>query len=59
MRRFTSLLLSNETISLQINLIEWVNTQFIKNKKITRVEISRFVQDKDPGRYVYLVQIKT
>jgi len=33
-------------------------THFFKNKKIKSVEISRFIQDKDPGRYVYLMQIK-
>ena len=33
-------------------------THFFKNKKIKSVEISRFIRDKDPGRYVYLMQIK-
>ena len=33
-------------------------THFFKNKKIKKVEISRFVRDKDPNRYVYLFQIK-
>jgi len=34
-------------------------THFFKNKKIKSVEISRFMRDKDPSRYVYLMQIKT
>ena len=33
-------------------------THFFKIKKIQSVEIFRFIQDKDPGRYVYLMQIK-
>ena len=33
-------------------------THFFKIKKIMSVEISRFIRDKDPDRYVYLVQIK-
>ena len=33
-------------------------THFFKNKKIKSVEISRFMRDKDPERYIYLVQIK-
>ena len=31
---------------------------FFKIKKIKSVEISRFMRDKDPERYVYLMQIK-
>ena len=34
-------------------------THFFKIKKIKSVEISRFIRDKDPERYVYLMQIKT
>ena len=34
-------------------------THFFKIKKIKSVNISRFIRDKDPGRYVYLMQIKT
>ena len=33
-------------------------THFFKIKKIQRVEISRFIRDKDPERFVYLMQIK-
>lgn len=33
-------------------------THFFKIKKIKRVEISRFIRDKDPERYIYLMQIK-
>ncbi len=33
-------------------------THFFKIKKIKRVEISRFIIDKDPNRYIYRVQIK-
>jgi len=32
---------------------------FFKIKKIKNVLISRFTRDKDPDRYVYLMQIKT
>ena len=32
---------------------------FFKIKKIKNVLISRFTRDKDPERYVYLMQIKT
>ena len=34
-------------------------THFFKIKKIKSIEISRFMRDKDPDRYIYLVQIKT
>ena len=34
-------------------------THFFKIKKIQSIEISRFTRDKDPDRYVYLMQIKT
>ena len=34
-------------------------THFFKIKKIKSVEISRFIRDKDPERFVYLMQIKT
>jgi len=33
-------------------------THFFKIKKIKSVEISRFIRDKDPERFVYLMQIK-
>jgi len=33
-------------------------THFFKIKKIKSVEISRFIPDKDPKRYIYLVKIK-
>ncbi len=33
-------------------------THFFKIKKIKSVEISRFIRDKDPERYVYHFQIK-
>jgi len=33
-------------------------THFFKNKKIKSVEISRFMRDKDPERYIFRVQIK-
>ena len=33
-------------------------THFFKIKKIKSVEISRFIRDKDPNRYVYHMQIK-
>jgi len=33
-------------------------THFFKIKKIKSVEISQFIPDKDPERYIYLVQIK-
>jgi len=33
-------------------------THFFKIKKIKSVEISRFIRDKDPERYVYRMQIK-
>jgi len=33
-------------------------THFFKIKKIKRVEISRFIRDKDPNRYIYRMQIK-
>ena len=33
-------------------------THFFKIKKIKSVEISRFIRDKDPDRYVYHFQIK-
>jgi len=33
-------------------------THFFKIKKIKNVEISRFVIDKDPNRYIYRMQIK-
>ncbi len=33
-------------------------THFFKIKKIKRVEISRFIIDKDPNRYIYRMQIK-
>ena len=33
-------------------------THFFKIKKIKSVEISRFIRDKDPGRYIYHMQIK-
>jgi len=33
-------------------------THFFKNKKIKSVEISRFIRDKDPERYIYRMQIK-
>ena len=34
-------------------------THFFKIKKIKNVLISRFMRDKDPERYVYLMQIIT
>jgi len=34
-------------------------THFFKIKKIKSVEISRFIRDKDPERFIYLMQIKT
>ena len=34
-------------------------THFFKIKKIKSIEISRFMRDKDPERFVYLMQIKT
>ncbi|MEK0340071.1 MAG: hypothetical protein QQN46_07610 [Nitrosopumilus sp.] len=34
-------------------------THFFKINKIKSVEISRFMRDKDPERFVYLMQIKT
>ena len=33
-------------------------THFFKIKKIQSVEVSRFIRDKDPERYIYLMQIK-
>lgn len=33
-------------------------THFFKIKKIKSVEISRFIRDKDPERFIYLMQIK-
>jgi len=33
-------------------------THFFKIKKIKRVEITRFVRDRDPNRFVYRFQIK-
>jgi len=33
-------------------------THFFKIKKIKSIEISRFIRDKDPERYVYHFQIK-
>jgi len=33
-------------------------THFFKIKKIKSIEISRFIRDKDPDRYVYHFQIK-
>ena len=33
-------------------------THFFKIKKIKRVEISRFIVDKDPNRYIYRMLIK-
>lgn len=33
-------------------------THFFKIKKIKSVEILRFIRDKDPERFVYLMQIK-
>jgi len=33
-------------------------THFFKIKKIKSVEISRFIPDKDPERYIFRVQIK-
>ena len=33
-------------------------THFFKNKIIKSVEISRFMRDKDPERYIFRVQIK-
>ncbi len=32
-------------------------THFFKIKKIKSIEIFRFIRDKDPERYVYLMQI--
>jgi len=33
-------------------------THFFKNKIIKSVEISRFMRDKDPERYIFRIQIK-
>jgi len=33
-------------------------THFFKIKKIKRVEITRFIRDRDPNRFVYRMQIK-